>query len=187
MEVNSTMMPLGTNAPKFTLPIPKGKRISLDEFKGKKALVVIFMCNHCPFVKHIKSELISFANDYMPRDVGIIGINSNNWKEYPDDSPDKMDAENYPFPYAYDESQDVAKAYKAACTPDFYLFDADFKLAYCGQFDDSRPGNDVSVTGKDLRAATDALLKGKPVNPDQRPSSGCNIKWKAGNEPAYFG
>lgn len=187
MEVTSTMLALGTKAPAFTLPTPTGETVSLNDFRGKKALVVIFMCNHCPFVKHIKEELIRFADNYLPQDVGIVGINANDWNAYPDDAPERMAAEGYPFPYVYDQSQEVAKAYQAACTPDFYLFDADFKLVYCGQFDDSRPSKDTPVTGSDLRAAVDAVLNREPINPHQRPSSGCNIKWRHGNEPAYFG
>lgn len=186
MQVNSTMLPLGTKAPPFNLHTPSGKNVSLDDFRDKKALVVIFMCNHCPFMKHVKQGLIAFANDYQPQGVGIVGINANDWTTYADDAPDTMDAEGYPFPYAYDESQEVAKAYQAACTPDLYLFDADFKLVYCGQFDDSRPSKDTPVTGKNLRAAVDAILSGKGVSGDQRPSSGCNIKWRPGNEPPYY-
>jgi len=187
----STMLPLGTSAPDFKLPDTTGKIVSLADFAGKPALLVLFICNHCPFVKHLRAALAQLARDYQSRGVAIVGISSNDVANYPDDSPAKMveeaKAAGYTFPYLYDESQAVAKAYRAACTPDIYLFDKDRKLAYRGQFDDSRPGNGISVTGKDLRAALDALLAGKPAPADQRPSLGCNIKWKPGNEPDYFG
>ncbi|MBX3378109.1 MAG: thioredoxin family protein [Phycisphaeraceae bacterium] len=191
----STMIPLGTPAPAFSLPdtTTGGRRVSRDDFKGKP-LLVMFICNHCPFVKHIRAELARLGRDYLPKGVGIVAISSNNVATHPDDSPEKMTAEardaGYTFPYLYDESQDVARAFSAACTPDFFLFDKSHKLVYRGQLDDSRPsgrgpGGDLPVTGKDLRAALDAVLAGKPVNPDQRPSIGCNIKWKAGNEPHF--
>jgi peroxiredoxin len=184
------MLPLGTTAPDFTLPDTNGKTVSLANFKDKPALLVMFICNHCPYVKHIRTGLAQLARDYLPRGVGIVGINSNDVANYPDDSPAKMKEEvksaGYLFPYLYDESQAVAKAYRAACTPDIYLFDKGLKLAYRGQFDDSRPGNGIPVTGKDLRAALDAVLAGKPVSPNQKTSMGCNIKWKEGNEPDYF-
>ena len=183
------MLPLGTAAPDFRLPDTNGKTVSLSDFKGKP-LLVMFICNHCPFVKHIRAGLAQLARDYQPRGVAIVGINSNDVENYPDDSPAKMAQEvkaaDYTFPYLYDETQAVAKAYRAACTPDFYLFDKEHRLVYRGQLDDSRPSNSVPVTGKDLRAALDAVLAGKPVSPNQRPSIGCNIKWKAGNEPEYF-
>jgi len=186
----STMLPLGTTAPDFTLPDTNGKTVSLANFKDKPALLVMFICNHCPYVKHIRTGLAQLARDYLPRGVGIVGINSNDVANYPNDSPAKMKEEaksaGYLFPYLYDESQAVAKAYRAACTPDIYLFDKGLKLAYRGQFDDSRPGNGIPVTGKDLRAALDAVLAGKPVSPNQKTSMGCNIKWKEGNEPDYF-
>jgi peroxiredoxin len=186
----STMLPLGTTAPDFRLPDTNGKIVSLAGFKGKSALLVLFICNHCPYVKHIRTGLAQLARDYLPRGVAIVGINSNDVANYPEDSPAKMKEEvksaGYSFPYLYDESQAVAKAYRAACTPDIYLFDKNHKLDYRGQFDDSRPGNGVPVTGKDLRAALDAVLAGKPVPPNQKASMGCNIKWKAGNEPDYF-
>ena len=186
----STMLPLGTTAPDFKLPDTNGKKVSLTDFKGKSALLVLFICNHCPYVKHLRTGLAQLARDYLPKQVAIVGINSNDVANYPEDSPAKMKEEvksaGYMFPYLYDESQAVAKAYRAACTPDIYLFDGNQKLVYRGQFDDSRPGNGIPVTGKDLRAALDALLGGQPVSPNQKASMGCNIKWKAGNEPDYF-
>lgn len=189
--VNSTMLELGTKAPKFALPDTDGNEVSLSDFKDKSGLLVMFICNHCPFVKNIKQELVEYANDYEPEELGVVAISSNDIENYPDDSPEKMkeDVETfgYPFPYLYDESQEVAKKYKAACTPDFFLFDNDMKLVYRGQFDSSRPGNGVKPTGEDLREATDKMLKREPVPEDQTPSVGCNIKWKKGNEPEYFG
>ena len=183
------MLSLGTTAPDFKLPDTTGKTVSPADFKDKSALLVIFMCNHCPYVKHIREGLAKLARDYRPRDVAVIGINSNDVANYPADSPAKMADEaksaGYIFPYLYDETQSVAKVYHAACTPDIYLFDKDQRLAYRGQFDDSRPGNGIPVTGKDVRAALDALLAGKPLPPNQKPSIGCNIKWKPGNEPEY--
>ena len=191
VAVNSTMLPLGTQAPDFRLPNTSGIMVSLADFKGAPALLVVFMCNHCPYVKHIREGLARLARDYQPRAVAVIGINSNDVANYPADSPAKMAAEaaaaGYVFPYLHDETQAVAKAYRAACTPDFYLFDKDQRLVYRGQFDDSRPGNGIPVTGKGLRAALDAVLAGKPVAPTQKPSIGCNIKWKPGNAPDYFG
>jgi peroxiredoxin len=186
----STMLPLGTTAPDFKLPDPDGKIVSRADFKDRSALLVLFICNHCPYVKHIRAGLAQLARDYLPKQVAIIGINSNDVANYPEDSPAKMKAEvksaGYTFPYLYDESQAVAKSYRAACTPDLYLFDQNHRLVYRGQFDDSRPGNGIPVTGRDLRAALDAVLAGKPVPPNQKASVGCNIKWKAGNEPDYF-
>jgi peroxiredoxin len=186
----STMLPLGTTAPDFQLPDTNGKTVSLAQFKDKTALVVVFMCNHCPYVVHIRAGLAQFANDYASKNVGLVGISSNDVKNYPQDGPAKMKEEaksaGYNFPYLYDESQAVAKAYRAACTPDIYLFDRGRRLVYRGQFDASRPGNGVPVTGKDLRTALDAVLAGKEVSTMQAPSMGCNIKWKAGNEPDYF-
>lgn len=186
----STMLPLGTKAPDFQLPdVTSGEKVSLSTFAGKKALLVIFLCKHCPFVKHIKDELTQLGKDYVKRDVGIVGISSNDVKNYPDDSPEQLKAMvtelGLPFPICYDESQETAKAYTAACTPDFFLFDANQQLVYRGQLDDSRPSNGKPVTGKDLRAALDAVLADQAVNPEQKPSIGCNIKWKAGNEPSY--
>lgn len=190
VATNSTMLPLGTQALAFKLPDTHGKKISLSDFQDVRALVVVFMCNHCPYVKHISSGLAQFARDYLPRGVAMVGINSNDVANYPADSPAKMAAEakaaGYLFPYLYDETQEVAKAYRAACTPDIYLFDQDKALVYRGQFDDSRPGNGLPVTGKDLRTALETLLAGKPVSPQQKPSIGCNIKWKSGNAPDYF-
>ncbi len=184
------MLPLGTKAPEFRLPDPSGKTYSLGDFAGASALVVVFMCNHCPYVKHISRGLAQFARDYAPRRVALVGINSNDVESYPADSPARMAQEaksaGYTFPYLYDATQQVAKAYRAACTPDFYVFDKDHRLAYRGQFDDSRPGNGIPVTGKGLRAATDAVLTGQPPAENQKPSIGCNIKWKPGNEPEYF-
>ena len=184
------MLPLGTKAPDFRLPGPNGKVVALADFKSAPALLVIFMCNHCPYVKHVGEGLARLARDYRPRGVAVVGINSNDAANYPADSPAKMAEEaasaGYTFPYLYDETQAVAKAYRAACTPDLYLFDKDQRLVYRGQLDDSRPGNGVPVTGKDLRAALDAVLAGKPAAPNQKPSIGCNIKWKPGNEPEYF-
>jgi peroxiredoxin len=189
VAVNSTMLPLGTAAPDFRLPDVIGKTVSLADFKGKP-LLVMFICNHCPFVKHIRSGLADLGRDYVPRGAAIVAISSNDVENYPQDAPDKMKEEaksaGYNFPYLYDATQAVAKSYCAACTPDFYLFDTEHRLAYRGQFDDSRPGNGLPVTGKDLRAALDAVLSGKPASGTQKPSIGCNIKWKSGNEPDYF-
>jgi peroxiredoxin len=184
------MLPLGTQAPDFRLPDPGGKVVALADFQSASALLVVFMCNHCPYVKHIRDGLAQLARDYRPRGVAVVGINSNDVDNYPADSPAKMAAEaasaGYIFPYLYDESQAVAKAYRAACTPDLYVFDKEQRLVYRGQFDDSRPGSGLPVTGKDLRAALDAVLAGKDVSPNQKPSIGCNIKWKPGSEPEYF-
>lgn len=186
----STMLALGTIAPDFHLPDTSGKNVSLADHAGRSALLVMFICNHCPFVKHIRGELAAIGRDYAKLNVGIIAISSNDAHLYPDDGPVKMAEEaraaGYGFPYLYDESQAVAQAYRAACTPDFFLFDRNHRLAYRGQLDDSRPGNGIPVTGADLRAALDALVNGKPVPANQKPSIGCNIKWKPGNEPDYF-
>lgn len=183
------MLPLGTVAPNFSLPDTNGKTVSLDDFNDNTALLVAFICNHCPYVKHIRKGLASLGKDFQLKGVAVVGINSNDAANYPEDSPANMKKElalaHYSFPYLYDESQKTAKAYRAACTPDFYLFDKDHKLVYRGQMDGSRPGNSIPVTGNDLRAALDALLAGKPVLEDQTPSMGCNIKWKAGNQPNY--
>ena len=184
------MLPLGTQAPDFRLPDPGGKVVALSDFKSAPALLVVFMCNHCPYVKHLRDGLAQLARDYRSRGVAVVGINSNDVANYPADSPAKMAAEaaaaGYTFPYLYDETQVVAKAYRAACTPDLYVFDQDQRLVYRGQFDDSRPGSGVPATGKDVRAALDAVLAGKAVSPNQKPSIGCNIKWKPGNEPEYW-
>lgn len=190
VKTASTMSRLGTQAHDFNLINVDGRTVSLGDFKDAKALLVIFMCNHCPFVKHIAEGLTKLANDYMPRGVAIVGINSNDTSTHPEDSPEKMVQEvelrGYPFPYLFDEDQSVAKAYRAACTPDFFLYDAKRTLVYRGQLDSSRPSSGIPVTGKDLRGALDAVLAGKPVDDDQAPSIGCNIKWKPGNEPEYF-
>ena len=179
----STMLELGTTAPDFALTdVVTGKTVRRDDFRGKKGLVVLFICAHCPFVKHVEKSLGKLGADYAGKPLGIVAISSNDVTTHPADSPAglKQQAKDngFVFPYLYDESQAVARAYSAACTPDPYLFDADFNLAYRGQYDDSRPGNGIPVTGKDLRAAVDAVLAGKPVSKDQKPSIGCNIKWK---------
>lgn len=183
-QTASTMLPLGTPAPDFSLPEPMTGQIrTLGDFEGHRALLVLFICNHCPFVKHIRQGLMAFARDYQPRGLAMVAINANDVLNYPDDSPAKMAEEakifGYSFPYLYDESQTTATAFQAACTPDFFLFDANRRLVYRGQFDSSRPGSSIPVTGNDLRAAVDAVLAAKPVSPDQKPSLGCNIKWKA--------
>jgi peroxiredoxin len=187
----STMLDLKTPAPDFKLPdVVTGQNVSLNSFSDKKVLLVMFICRHCPYVQHIKSELGKLGLDYRAKDIGIVAISSNDATSHPDDAPESLKAfakeEGYTFPFLYDQSQAVAKAYTAACTPDFFLFDKDRKLVYRGQLDDSRPGNGKPVTGRDLRAAIDAVLADKPVNSNQVPSIGCNIKWRAGNEPAYF-
>ena len=186
----STMLPLGTPAPDFSLPNIDGRTVGLADFRGAKALLVMFICNHCPFVKHVADELARLGRDYQAKGAAIVAINPNDIVAHPDDSPEKMKEEakarGYTFPYLYDATQQVAQAYQAACTPDFFLFDASHKLAYRGQLDGSRPGNDVPVNGVDLRAALDTLLAGKQVPAEQRASLGCNIKWKPGNEPEYF-
>lgn len=188
----STMLTLGTPAPSFQLPdVVSEQTISLDTFAGKKGLLVMFICQHCPFVKHVKHELAKIGQDYTSQDLGIVAISANDVANYPDDSPDKLklmaQTEGFNFPFCYDETQAIAKAYQAACTPDFFLFDAQQKLVYRGQLDDSRPGNNIPITGKDLRNAIEAVLAAKEVSPEQKPSVGCNIKWKPGNEPEYYG
>jgi peroxiredoxin len=192
VRVPSTMAALGKAAPDFALPEPAtGRTVRLADFDGAPALLVVFLSNHCPFVKHIADEVGRFSREYGARALAIVGICSNDAASYPDDSPAKMAEEvglrGYWFPYLYDESQEVAKAYEAACTPDFFLYDADRRLVYRGQFDASRPSTDVPVTGADLRSACDAVLAGDLPSPEQRPSVGCNIKWKAGNAPPWFG
>jgi len=186
----STMIPLGTKAPDFRLPDTEGKMVSRDDFDGAPVLLVLFICNHCPYVKHIRGALAEFARQYQPRGLAVVAINANDAASYPDDSPEKMAIEKgqagYTFPYLYDETQEVAKAYHAACTPDLFLFDGQRKLVYRGQFDDSRPGNGRPVTGAALRAAADAVLAGRPVPGEQKASIGCNIKWKKGAAPDYF-
>ena len=191
VKTTSTMLSLGTPAARFSLPDTEGNTVSLGDFADAPALLVIFMCNHCPYVKHVADGLAGLAKEYQERGVAVVGINSNDAASFPDDAPEKMAQEvklrGYTFPYLYDESQEVAKAYRAACTPDFYVFDGRRKLVYRGQMDSSRPQSGVEVTGNDLRAALDAVLAGQPVPEDQKPSLGCNIKWKPGGEPDYFG
>ena len=187
----STMLPLKTQAPDFSLPdVATGRTVSLKDVSGKSALLVMFICRHCPYVKHVQGELARLGRDYRDRGVGIVAVSSNDARAYPDDAPEQlaeMARQNgFGFPLCYDESQDVAKAYTAACTPDFFLFDRARRLVYRGQLDGSRPGRGVPVTGADLRAALDAVLAGQPVSDVQRPSVGCNIKWKPGNSPAYI-
>jgi peroxiredoxin len=186
----STMLELGTPAPAFRLPDFDGRLHAIDEFAGAPALLVVFACEHCPFVRHTRPEFARFTREYAGRGLATVAINSNDLAAYPQDGPDAMRKEraesDYVFPYLIDATQEVAKAYRAACTPDFFLFDASRRLVYRGQFDASRPGSGVAVTGADLRAAVDAVLAGRPVPPGQRPSLGCNIKWKAGNAPDYF-
>ena len=188
--VNSTMLELGTPAPHFSLPAADGNRVCLADFRGRPALLVMFICNHCPFVKHVRDRLVEMTREYHEKGVAIVAINANDWETYPDDSPEMMLREardhGYSFPYLYDETQETARQYRAACTPDFFLFDGQQKLVYRGQMDDSRPGNDKPVTGNDLCNALDALLAGKPIDKEQTPSIGCNIKWRTGNEPDYF-
>lgn len=188
MAKTSQMIELGRMAPQFELPdVLTGKRAILDNFAGQKALLVMFICKHCPYVQHVKPALISLGRDYAGRSLGIVSISSNDARQYPEDAPERLAelARELPFPLLYDETQEVAKAYRAACTPDFFLFDEKRQLVYRGQLDDSRPGNTQPLTGRDLRTAIDAVLSGKQVNPDQRASVGCSIKWKAGNEPDF--
>lgn len=190
VKTASTMRKLGTPAPDFKLTNVDGRLVGLDDLEGQPALLVNFMCNHCPFVKHVADGLAQLAREYQTKGVAIVGINSNDAATHPQDSPEQMvheaEARGYPFPYLYDESQEVAKAFGAACTPDFFLYDKARRLVYRGQFDASRPGNGVPVTGSDLRAALDAVLAGRPPLERQIPSIGCNIKWRPGNEPAYY-
>jgi len=179
----SNMLPLGTKAPTFNLINPvTGNSISLDDLKSDTATVIMFICNHCPYVKHVQTHLVELANDYIRKGISFVAINSNDVENYPDDNPEKMKDTakefSYPFPYLFDETQEVAKAYQAACTPDFYIFNSEMRLVYRGQLDDSRPGNNIPVTGKDMRAALDSILENMPVSTEQRPSLGCNIKWK---------
>ncbi len=190
VAVASTMLALGTNAPDFRLPdVVSGKTVSPSIADDKKGLLVMFISRHCPYVQHVKQELARLGKDYAGQ-VGIVAISANDIVGYPDDSPANLRQmaleAGFSFPVCYDESQETAKAYSAACTPDFFLFDAKRKLVYRGQLDDSRPGNAKPLTGRDLRAALDCLISGRPISVDQKPSLGCNIKWKAGNEPHYF-
>ena len=192
VKTASTMLALGTTAPDFHLPdVVSGETISLATFSDHSALLVMFICRHCPFVKHIQTELAKIGHDYANQGLGIVAISANDAEKYPNDAPDSLKAMaqelRFSFPLCFDESQEVAKAYTAACTPDFFLFDRDRTLVYRGQLDNSRPGNAEPVDGRDLRAAIDAAIAGQPISPDQKPSIGCNIKWKPGNEPAYFG
>lgn len=191
VAVTSTMLPLGTPIPSFKLPnAVDGRMVSPDDLRDCKALLVMFICNHCPYVQHVKKEIGRIAAEYQPKGVGILAINSNDIAAYPDDSPENMkrlaESEGWTFPFLFDESQEVAKAFRAACTPEFYVFGPDRRLVYRGQLDDSRPKNNVPVTGRDLRAALDAVLSGRSVSPQQISSVGCNIKWRKGNEPDYF-
>ena len=190
-QTGSTMAALGMAAPDFALPDTGGRTVVLGDFADAPGLLVAFICNHCPFVRHLREELARSVKRYQGKGLAVVGISSNDVEGFPQDGPELMAREaeerGYTFPYLFDETQSVAKAYTAACTPDFFLFDDECRLVYRGQFDGSRPGNDVPVTGSDLGAAVEALLEGNPISPDQRPSIGCNIKWKAGNEPDYFG
>lgn len=179
----SNMLALNTNAPSFSLPDTVSNRTyNLEDLKGKKATVIMFICNHCPFVIHVNPQLVKLANEYQQKGINFIAISSNDVENYPQDSPEKMKLHakenNYPFPYLYDETQEIAKAYNAACTPDFYIFNQELKLVYRGQLDDSRPGNNISVTGNDIRKALNNILNNTPISWQQKPSIGCNIKWK---------
>ena len=184
------MLPLGTTTPDFSLPNVDGQNVSLADFRDAPALLVVFMCNHCPYVKHVAAGLAALLREYQAKGVAVVGINANDVAGFPEDAPAKMveevKARGYTFPYLYDERQAVAKAYRAACTPDFYLFDKQRKLVYRGQMDSSRPGSELPVTGEDLPRGIDAVLAGRPVADKQKPSIGCNIKWMPGNEPPYF-
>lgn len=187
----STMLPLGTPAPDFSLPdVVSGQNVSLSDFDDKKAFLIMFICRHCPYVQHVKKELAKIGSDYSQKDLAIVAVSSNDISVYPEDAPKSLaemaKEEGFNFSYLFDETQEVAKAYTAACTPDLFLFDKDRKLVYRGQLDDSRPGNNIPVTGKDLRSAIDAVLNDKPIDPNQKPSMGCSIKWKKGSEPSYF-
>ena len=187
----STMLPLGTPLPHFELPdVVTGTRISSTQFIGTSGILVMFICRHCPYVIHVQEEISRLGREYGEKGISIVAISSNDREKYPDDRPEQLQAMarelGFTFPYCYDEGQEVAKAFTAACTPDFFLFDANQQLVYRGQFDDSRPGNGKPITGKDVRAAMDAVLSHQPVNQDQRPSAGCNIKWKVGESPNYL-
>jgi len=189
--MQSTMLAIGTKAPDFSLPdVVSGKKISLQTFKDKKTLLVMFICRHCPYVQHVKHEIARIGKDYKDKSAGIVAISSNDKSSYPEDAPEslkEMAGElDFSFPFCFDETQQTAKDYTAACTPDFFLFDKDLKLAYRGQLDDSRPGNNLPIDGHNLRSALENVLKDEPINQNQKPSSGCSIKWKPGNEPSYF-
>ncbi len=190
MAMTSAMLPIGTTAPPFDLlDVVTGQRYSLDSFATRTGLLVMFICRHCPYVVHVEQELARLGHDYQETNLGIIAISSNDAKNYPDDAPPKLKEMavrlGFTFPFCHDETQEVAKAYRAACTPEFYLFDQDRHLAYHGQLDDSRPGNHKPITGRDLRTAIQAVLSGKPIEGNQRPSIGCSIKWKPGHAPPY--
>jgi peroxiredoxin len=192
MAATSTMLPLGTKAPDFTLrDVVSERDVSLGDFDGSKGMLVMFICNHCPYVQHVRDELARFGMDYQDSDLGIVAISANDADQYPDDGPDAMRKEavryGYTFPYLFDTDQSVAAAYTAMCTPDFFLFDSNRELAYRGRFDESRPNSGIAVTGADLRAAVNAVLSGQPASSEQWPSMGCSIKWKPGNTPAYVG
>lgn len=191
MASSSSMLPLGTKAPDFNLvDVVSREIVSLESFSSKKALLVMFICRHCPFVKHVQDELAKIGKDYKDKDLGIVAISANDPVAYPEDSPESLEEQakelGFTFPYCFDETQEVAKAYSATCTPDFFLFNKERKLVYRGQLDDSRPSNDMPVTGRDLRDAINAVLEDKPVNENQKPSIGCGIKWKEGNQPSYI-
>jgi len=187
------MLPLGTQCPRFSLRnVADNQMVARSDFEDVKGLLVLFICNHCPYVKLLKAHLAKLAEEYQKKGIAVVAINSNDTISYPDDAPERMKADaqefGYPFPYLLDETQEVAKAFRAACTPDIYLFDGEKKLVYRGQYDDARPGKDTEVTGADLRQALDAVLEGKAIPEDQqKPATGCNIKWKPGNAPDYFG
>ena len=192
VETLSTMLPIGTRMPSFALRnAVDGREVSSDDFGERRALLLMFICNHCPFVKHVMDEITRLGEDYLPRGVGVIAINANDPIGYPQDAPEKMrllaEERGWEFPFLFDATQDVAKEFRAACTPDFFVFDGKQELAYRGQLDDSRPGNGIPVTGEDLRAAIEAVLAGDPVPDEQKASIGCNIKWRPGNAPPYFG
>ena len=190
VKTESTMLPLGSTAPPFSLTNVDGQVVTIEDFSDSRALLVMFICNHCPYVIHVAEQLAVLGNEYMQKGVGVVAISANDVSTHPADSPEQMvrEAEDrgYPFPYLYDEDQSVAKAYRAACTPDFFVFDQKKQLTYRGQLDDSRPESGIPVTGTDLRAALDATLAGEPVPDPQKPSLGCNIKWIEGHEPEYF-
>ncbi|WP_028583953.1 thioredoxin family protein [Desulfogranum mediterraneum] len=186
----SNMLALGTRAPAFFLADTSDRMVALDDIPATKGLLVVFMCNHCPYVQHVLAELIALGREYVAKGIGMVGINANDDQAYPNDSHDQMKTlfrrKGLSFPYLHDASQEVARRYQAACTPDIFLFDGDKRLVYRGQLDDARPGNQVAVSGRDLRRALDALLKGEPIAGEQKPAMGCNIKWRPGNEPDYF-